>query len=92
MRNLGKFLIIASAAGLLGLGCASRVVGSEAGPKELFEARCSKCHKLDKVLNRTMSAEQWRTVVDKMKDKWFSGISDEEAGIIADYLGKTRSN
>ena len=90
MKAFGKFLVVISAAGLLGLGCASRVVGSDASPKELFEARCSKCHQLDKALSRTMSPDEWRAVVNKMKDKWFSGISDEDAAIIADYLIETR--
>jgi hypothetical protein len=58
-------------------------------PKALFEKRCSRCHSIDKT-NKTESAEYWKTTVAKMKKKFFSGISDEEATIIADYLIKTK--
>ncbi|MFH1136526.1 MAG: cytochrome c [Pseudomonadota bacterium] len=90
MKSVVKCVAIFSVVGVVGLGCASRVVGGEATPQALFETRCSKCHQVDKALGRTMSPEEWRAVVAKMKDKWFSGIADEEAPIIADYLIKIR--
>jgi len=58
-------------------------------PKALFEKRCSKCHGLDRA-NRTETPGAWKALVRKMKDKWFSGISDDEAEIIARYLSETR--
>jgi cytochrome c553 len=58
-------------------------------PKALFEKRCSRCHSLDKT-NRTESAEYWKSTVQKMKKKFFSGIKDEDAAIITEYLVKTK--
>jgi len=58
-------------------------------PKALFEKKCSKCHSLDKT-NRTESAEYWKSTVQKMKKKFFSGIKDEDAAIITEYLIKTK--
>jgi hypothetical protein len=58
--------------------------------KALFEKRCSKCHALEKT-NRTETSENWKALVHKMKEKWFSGISDQEVEIIAKYLIENRS-
>jgi hypothetical protein len=58
-------------------------------PKALFEKRCSRCHSLDKT-NRTESAEFWKSIVQKMKKKFFSGISDQDAAVITEYLVKTK--
>ena len=58
-------------------------------PKALFEKRCSRCHSLDKI-NKTESEEGWRTIVNKMKKKLFSGISNEDAAIIIEYLAETK--
>ena len=60
------------------------------GSKALFEKRCSKCHELEKPLSLRLSKGEWATLVDSMKLKMFSGISDEEADIITDYLAATR--
>ena len=60
-------------------------------PKALFEKRCSRCHSLDRT-KRTESAEGWKAIVNKMKKKFFSGISDADASIIIDYLVKTKTS
>jgi len=59
-------------------------------PKALFEKRCSRCHSLDKA-NRTETPERWKAIVEKMKAKWFSGISEEDAEVITRYLIGNRS-
>ena len=70
--------------------CAERKTYSEPmEPVALFEKRCSRCHSLDKT-NRTESAEYWKSTVQKMKKKFFSGIKDEDAAIITEYLIKTK--
>jgi len=75
---------------LLLITCAERKTYSETmEPKALFEKRCSRCHSLDKT-NRTESAEYWKSTVQKMKKKFFSGIKDEDAAIITEYLIKTK--
>jgi len=58
-------------------------------PKALFEKRCSRCHSLEKT-NRIESAEYWKSTVQKMKKKFFSGISSEDAAVITEYLFKTK--
>lgn len=58
-------------------------------PEALFKKRCSRCHSLDKI-NRRESEEGWKQIVNKMKKKFFSGISDEDAAVITEYLVKAR--
>lgn len=60
-------------------------------PRALFETRCSKCHSIDKT-NRTESAEYWKATVQKMKKKYFSGISDADASVITEYLIKIKTS
>lgn len=59
-------------------------------PKALFEKRCSRCHTLDRT-NKNESEDYWKTTVQKMKKKFFSGISAEDANVITDYLIKTKT-
>ena len=71
--------------------CAGKQVSSESlEPKALFEKRCSRCHSLDRT-NKNESGEYWKSTVQKMKKKFFSGISDEEANIITEYVIKTKT-
>ena len=58
-------------------------------PKALFEKRCSRCHGLGKA-NRTDTADGWKALVKRMKSKGSSGISNEDAAAIIDYLSKER--
>jgi hypothetical protein len=60
-------------------------------PKALFQKRCTKCHTLDRT-NRKENSEFWRETVSRMKEKPFSGISDRDAQVIADYLVDTHSD
>lgn len=59
-------------------------------PKALFEKRCSRCHSLDRT-NRTEKPEAWKALVNRMKAKMSSGISDEDAEVIYRYLIENRS-
>ena len=36
------------------------------------------------------SEEGWKKIVNNMKKKFFSGISDEDAAVITEYLVKTK--
>lgn len=54
-------------------------------PDQLYREKCTKCHTLERT-ERMESPEFWRETVNRMQDKWFSGISEEEAQIIMDYL------
>ena len=57
--------------------------------KALFEKRCSKCHNLERT-NQTETSEKWMALVNTMKNKWFSGVSDQDAEVIAKYLIENR--
>jgi hypothetical protein len=59
-------------------------------PEALFQKRCTRCHTLERT-NRQESPEFWRATVRRMREKFFSGISDRDMEIIADYLVETRS-
>ena len=60
------------------------------GDRALFEKRCSKCHELDRVRARRDTPAGWRNLVERMKLKMFSGISDDEAVRIAQFLASTQ--
>ena len=74
---------------LIGLSFVDRTGAQDGDARALFNKRCSKCHGLDRT-NRTETPDNWRKIVFEMKNKWFSGISDQEAEIIADYLANTK--
>jgi mono/diheme cytochrome c family protein len=59
-------------------------------PKALFEKRCTRCHGLDKT-NRPGPPDFWKSTVKKMKEKWFSGISERDMEIITQYLVENRA-
>jgi hypothetical protein len=58
-------------------------------PKALFEKRCSRCHGLDK-FTATGSPDFWKGTVKKMRDNWFSGMTDQEIKIITQDLIQNR--
>lgn len=72
------------------LGRSTGAAAEQLEPKALFEKRCSRCHNLDRT-NRTEKPEGWKAIVKKMKAKWFSGISEEDAEVITRYLIENRS-
>jgi hypothetical protein len=71
--------------------CAGGKATSQAmDPETLFEKRCTKCHTLDRTY-KNETAGYWTTTVQEMKSKLFSGISDEDARTITQYLIDTRT-
>jgi hypothetical protein len=76
---------------VLMISCVERQASSGSmEPKALFEKRCSRCHSLDRT-NKVESVEYWNSTVKKMKKKFFSGISAEDANVITDYLIMTKT-
>jgi hypothetical protein len=59
-------------------------------PKTLLINRCAKCHTLDRTY-KNETAEYWTSTTKKMKSKIFSGISDDDAKVITQYLIETRT-
>jgi hypothetical protein len=54
--------------------------------RKLFVAKCSKCHRLDTALSDTRTREEWQAVVEAMRLKDPTWISEEEAVAIAEFL------
>jgi hypothetical protein len=86
LKVFGLYLLFS----VLILGRSTGAAAEPLEPKALFEKRCSRCHNLDRT-NRTETPERWKFIVKKMKAKWFSGISDEDAEVITRYLIENRS-
>ena len=89
MRRMTLFLAI-SALVLTLLAGSVPMAHAQDNAEALFQQKCSKCHTLDRT-NVTMTSEEWWTTVLAMKKKWFSGISDEDAKVIYQYLVQNRS-
>ena len=60
--------------------------------KELFETKCSICHSIQKPLTKNYDRQKWNKVVSKMaekmkhKHKRLGELTDEEKGLIVNYL------
>lgn len=80
----GFFLLSSLLVSLVQVNAADKVE-----PKALFEQRCSKCHSLERV-NRTDTQEGWKVLVNRMKSKRSSDISEQDAEVIAKYLIENR--
>jgi hypothetical protein len=54
---------------------------------EIFAVKCSKCHSLARPINARLTPDEWRGYVKKMARRPGSGINDEAAQRIAEFLG-----
>ncbi len=52
----------------------------------LLEERCTDCHSLDRVAQRSYTREQWENTVDRMIDRHGAELDDEEREVVLDYL------
>ena len=59
--------------------------------KDLFEKKCSACHKADKATSKTKTQKEWETTVMRMINSKRAKINDGEAKIIIDYLAANYS-
>jgi cytochrome c2 len=55
--------------------------------KELFEAKCQKCHSLERIENAHLTRNTVKQVVDRMRKKAGADISEADAETIYRYLG-----
>jgi hypothetical protein len=53
---------------------------------DLFAAKCSKCHPLARPVNSRFTAEEWKRYMKKMVRRPNSGINEEQAASIYDFL------
>jgi mono/diheme cytochrome c family protein len=84
------------AAGLLLAGCSRRPLAPAeetlAAPPgaALLEARCTRCHGLERVLGAGGSEADWAATVGRMQARYgagaATGLTDQEAALIVDYL------
>ncbi len=83
-------------AGFLGLWTAAALPAAASGDFDLeaaravFEARCSRCHSLDRPLKKNKSREGWKKTVYRMKRYAGGAISEGDAERIVEYLVRTR--
>ncbi len=56
--------------------------------KQLFETKCSICHTIERPKGKKKSVEGWKATVMRMKNTNGCPITDEEAGMIIDYLAE----
>ncbi len=54
--------------------------------ESLFRSRCTQCHGLENIENSSYSGRAWSAVVDRMRQKQGSRITEEEAELITEYL------
>jgi hypothetical protein len=54
--------------------------------KDLFEKKCSVCHKTDRATSKKKTQKEWDTTVMRMINSRGAKINDGEAKILIDYL------
>ena len=76
-------LIVSLAAALPAF--ADDVVLPDGKAKTLIENTCTECHGLEQVVNNPMTAEKWRSTVNRMVKKGAT-LSSEEIDTVVEYL------
>lgn len=65
-------------------------LGSAASPAEIFDARCSACHTLERIFRKlgddTEGPAAWSHTVSRMREKAPQWMTEAEAGQILEYL------
>jgi hypothetical protein len=101
-RRLVFLLLVVAGLVLLGLAAVACGGGGEEPPAppptegntgvlggpDLLEARCTVCHNLDRVQAASKTQAEWEATVERMRGNG-AELTDEEAGILVDYLAET---
>ncbi len=53
---------------------------------EVFSAKCSKCHPLARPVNSRFNATEWKRYMKRMIRRPNSGINEEQAALIYEFL------
>ncbi|MCJ7811235.1 MAG: hypothetical protein MUP62_03460 [Dehalococcoidia bacterium] len=61
---------------------------AELGGEELLQARCSRCHTLERVQVAAKVQAEWEATVERMRGKG-AELTDAEAQILVEYLAQT---
>jgi mono/diheme cytochrome c family protein len=59
-----------------------------AGGEELLQARCTKCHGLEKVQAQSLTLDEWEHEVAHMRELG-AQLTDAEAQVLVEYLAET---
>lgn len=92
MKKLGRFFSVLSVMLLVspGIGFADDFDMEKAGA--LFEAKCSKCHSVDRPRQKNKSQEAWTHTVKRMQSKNPGWFNDDEAKVLIEYLSRTQGD
>ncbi len=87
--STGLSLLLVSVLLFAGLGC-QQLAGPKAAPAplsgaELFKAKCSKCHDLERALGKYRSEEVWRSTITRMRVEHQADISQAEIAQLVRY-------
>jgi hypothetical protein len=59
--------------------------------RRVFEARCeTSCHRLERPLKKNKDRAGWQKTVGRMKGYAAGAITEEDAGLIVEYLSRVR--
>lgn len=61
---------------------------TQPGGAALLQARCTRCHTLDRVRQTPRTAGEWETIVARMRSKG-AQLSDAEAAALVEHLAQT---
>jgi len=53
---------------------------------EMYAGKCNKCHPLARSINAKFAANEWKRYMKKMLRRPNSGINEEQAALIYDFL------
>ena len=77
--------ILFLALAIAGSAFAQDVVLPDGKAKSIVQSACSECHGLDQVVSSQMSAEKWKTTVEKMIKKGAS-VTPDQIDTVVEYL------
>jgi mono/diheme cytochrome c family protein len=66
---------------------ASSSAGSASSGQALMQERCTVCHSLQRVTSSHMSADRWKTTVERMVNNG-AQLSSQEQQTLVDYLAQ----
>ena len=61
---------------------------AELGGEELLQARCTRCHTLDRVQAAAKTLDEWGATVERMRGKG-AELTDPEAQTLVEFLAET---
>jgi cytochrome c5 len=69
-------------------GMVSPAPPAELGGEDLLQARCTRCHTLDRVQAAAKTLDEWEATVERMRGKG-AELTDTEAQTLVEFLAET---